>query len=162
MKQILFVLTLLIGVGSVNLYAQSSQEKKEAKAQQVQNLIESKRYVINCDRIYPQRYSSRYISSGYSLEMRGDTLRSYLPYLGVAQSASYTGDNVFDFEKTYSDYQYTEGKKGRKIVTFTVENSNEVFNYEITFYTNGKVNIYIQPLQRDAVSYSGELELNQK
>lgn len=164
MKRILFILVFFMGLGSVNLYAQRKQdklEKQEEKALLVRELVESKRYVINCDRIYPQRYSSRYITDSYSVEMRGDTLRSYLPYIGVAQSPSYGGENVLNFEGVYSNYQCVEGKKGRLIVSFTVENNNETLDYELTIYTNGKANVYIQPLRRDLVSYSGELELDE-
>ena len=159
MKRLLFLLTLMMGISSMNLYAQTKREEQHAEAQTVRHLVANKRYVISCDRIYPQRGSSRYIGGNYSIEMKGDSLRSYLPYIGVARSASYGGGNVLDFEKVYSDYSYKEGKKGRMIVTMKVDNGAERLEYEITVYSNGKANIRVQPLRCDAVSFSGELEL---
>lgn len=160
MKRVFMLLTLVMGLSCLSLYAQSSkgQEKRDSKAQLVQEMIQSKNYVVNCDRIYPLRGRSRYVGGNYSLEVKGDTIKSYLPYIGVAYSANYNGKNVMDFEKGYTNYTFKEGKKNSYIVSFTVDNENEKLDYQLTIYPNGSARIYIQPLRRDAVSYSGELE----
>ena len=59
-------------------------------------------------------------------------------------------------------YEYKEGKKGQNIVSFKVKNGYETLDYSITIYPNGSVRIYIQPLRRDPVSFSGEMALNRK
>ena len=161
MKRLFILLTLCMGLSSLSLNAQSNkrENEREAKAQVVREMLESKKYVINCDYIYPMRGKSRYVGSNYSIELKGDTVRSYLPYFGVAHSASYGGKNVLDFEKVCTDYSCKKGKKESLLVTFTIKNEDEVLEYHLTVYPNGSVKVFIQPLKRDSVSYSGELEM---
>ena len=162
MKRLLFLLTLIMGLGCISLYAQSDKEDQDTKALAIRKIVENKKYIIYCDRIYPQRGSSRYVGREYTVEMKGDTIRSYLPYMGVAHSATYGGMNVLDFEEKYTDYQFKEGKKGRLLVSLRVQNGSETMEYYITIFSNGKADIRIQPMRRDAVSFSGELGLNRK
>lgn len=152
-----------MGLGSLSLYAQSSKRasERDAKAVVVREKIESKNYVVKCDRMYPMRGQSKYITNDYSIKLKGDTVRSYLPYFGVAQSASYGGKNVLDFKKVCTKYTCKEDKKGALSVSFTVENENETLQYQLTIYPNGTVRVFIQPMKRDSISYSGELELEE-
>ena len=161
MKQLFIFFILVMGLGYLSLHAQSGKLENDSKTKVVivKEKIESKSYVIHCDRIYPMRGQSRYITNDYSIELKGDTVRSYLPYFGVAHSASYGGNNVLDFKKVCRDYVIKEGKKGSWVVSFTVENENETLEYQLTIYPNGNVRVFIQPMKRDSVSYSGELEL---
>ena len=160
MKRLFMLLILVMGLSNLSLYAQSvkGQRERDSKTIVVREKVESKNYVINCDRMYPLRGQSRYVGSNYSIEMRGDTVRSYLPYIGVAQSANYGGNNVLDFKKVYTDYVCKKGKKESLLVSFTVENENETLNYNLTIYPTGSVRVYIQPMKRDAISYSGEID----
>ena len=160
MKRLFMLLILIMGLGCLSMYAQSGKGQKgqESNDMVVRELIESKNYVIRCDRIYPMRGQSRYVGSDYSIELKGDTVRSYLPYFGVAHSANYGGKNVLDFKKVYTDYTFTEGKKETLLVSFTVENENETLQYHLTIYPNGTVRVFIQPMKRDSVSYSGKLD----
>ena len=162
MKQLFIFLFLVMGLGGMSLHAQNGKHESDQspKALVVREMIESKNYVINCDHMYPMRGQSKYITNDYSIELKGDTVRSYLPYFGVAHSASYGGKNVLDFKKVCTDYSYKEGKKGSWIVSFTVENENETLKYQLTIYPNGTVRVFIQPMRRDSVSYSGEIELD--
>ena len=162
MKRLLFLLTLIMGLGCLGLHAQNDTTDPESKAKIIKTVVQNKKYIIYCDKMYPQRGRSRYVGREYTVEMKGDKFRSYLPYMGVAHSASYSGMNIFDFEEEYTNYKYKEDKKGNIIVSFRVQNGSESMEYTITFYPNGKVNIHIQPMKRDSISFSGELGLNRK
>lgn len=164
MKRLFILLTLIMGLGCLSLYAQKDKGKEEdnTKAMLIKGVINKKKYIIYCDRIYPQRGPSRNVGREYTVEMKGEKFRSYLPYMGVAHAASYDGMNILDFEEEYYDYKCKEGKKGQYIVSFKVKNGQETLDYSITIYPNGSVRIYIQPLRRDPVSFSGEMALNRK
>lgn len=163
MKRLFILLILVMGLGSLSLSAQSTKEEEQnAKMLLVRKAVESKRYKMSFDRIYPQRGQSRYIGNEYELEIKGDSVSSYLPYFGVAHSASYSGNNVLDFDKEYTDYQFKEGKKESLLVSFKVKSDSEYLEYQLTIYSNGNVRLYIQPLRRDAVSYNGALILDEK
>lgn len=179
MKRLFFLLTLVFGLGSVSLYAQENKEeskkeskeaKKEAKEAKkgtttefIKEIVDGKRYIIYCDRMQPQRGRSRTIGREHTLEMKGDVFCSSLPYFGVAHSmASYDGLNILDFEKEYTNYKCKVTKKGKVIVSFNIRNGQELLDYTLTFYSNGSVDIYINPMRRDPVSFSGELGYKRK
>lgn len=167
MKRLFFLLTLVMGLGSMNLYAQKNKADKRQeeteKALLVKETVQNKQYIIYCTHVYPQYGPSRAVNREYSIEMKGDTLRSYLPYMGVAHSAvTYGGMNVLDFEETVTDYKYREDRKGRLHVSFRARNGEETLDYSLTIYSNGNANVNIIPIHRDPISFSGELELNRK
>ena len=163
MKRLFLLFTLFMGLECLGLYAQSEPTTDpETKANIIKNVVQNKKYIIYCDQMYPQRGRSRHVGREYTVEMKGDKVRSYLPYMGVAQSASYSGMNILDFEEEYINYKYKEGKKGDILVSFRVQNGNESMEYSITFYSNGKVNMHIRPMRRDPVTFTGELGLNRK
>ncbi len=49
--------------------------------------IADKHWHIDITSMNTMRYGSKMVSTDFFLELRGDTLRSYLPYLGQVQSA---------------------------------------------------------------------------
>lgn len=160
----LFLMLVVVGLGCLGLYAQSNQRQgeRDSKSQMVREMLESKHFVVNCDRIYPQRGQSRYVGNDYSLEIKGDSVRSYLPYIGVAHSANYGSTNILDFDEEYTNYTFKEGKKESVQISFTVVNENESLEYYLTVYPNGTTRIFIQPMRRDAVTFNGELQMETK
>ena len=64
--------------------AQNRNEKKERTERAVKEAIAAKQYKINVDRMQPMRGGSRNLTTNYTLEIRNDSVFSYLPYFGVA------------------------------------------------------------------------------
>ena len=87
-KQILMLLLALL-VGLPTLSAQSKKEKKEQKKEAVKELIVSENYKIDVNTAMPMRGRSIPLTSLYSLEIRNDSVISYLPYYGRAYSIPY-------------------------------------------------------------------------
>ena len=78
----------------------TSEEKAAQMAElsaNVTNALNNRDYKIAIDRMYPMRGSSRYVSFGYSVEVRNDTLISYLPYFGRAYNVPYGGGKGLNF-----------------------------------------------------------------
>ena len=90
-KKQIFMLLLALLVGIPTLSAQSKKEKKEQKKEAVKNLIESENYKIDVNTAMPMRGRSIPLTSSYSLEIRNDSVISYLPYYGRAYSIPYGG-----------------------------------------------------------------------
>ena len=82
-----FRLLLLMGIALVfvgqSLCAQDRAEQKEKEAEQVKELLESGRFTIEVDRALPMQGKPVNLTTLYSLEMRGDSVVSYLPYFGT-------------------------------------------------------------------------------
>lgn len=61
----------------------TSEERAAQKAEMARNVtkaLNERNYKISILRMNPMRGSSRSVSYGYSVEVRNDTLFSYLPY----------------------------------------------------------------------------------
>ena len=80
-KKQIFMLLLALLVG-LPLSAQSKQEKKEQKKEAIKKLIASENYKIDVRTAMPMRGRSIPLTSPYSLEIRNDSVISYLPYFG--------------------------------------------------------------------------------
>ena len=70
--------------------AQSKKEKKQQTEQAVREAVDAKTYKINVDRVMPMKGGSKPLTSDYSLEIRNDSVYSYLPYFGANQSWALT------------------------------------------------------------------------
>ena len=89
--RLFWLLGIVLVIAGQSLCAQTKKEKREQKEKEVKELIESKRFTIDVNRAIPMGGRSLNLTSPYSLEMRGDSAISYLPYFGRAYSAPYGG-----------------------------------------------------------------------
>ena len=124
--RLFWLLGIVLLLAGQSLYAQSKKEKREQKANEVKELIDSKRFTIDVNRAIPMGGRSLNLTSPYSLEMRGDSVISYLPYFGRAYSAPYGGGDGLRFEESITDYQSTFDKKGTARIKF-VARTKEAF-----------------------------------
>ena len=92
--------------------AQSKKEKKQQTEQAVREAVDAKTYKINVDRVMPMKGGSKHLTSDYSLEIRNDSVYSYLPYFGVAYNVPYGGGKGLNFSAPLSEYTSAYNKKG--------------------------------------------------
>ena len=77
----LFLLASLLLSGSmIPITAQNKKEKKQQREQAVREAVDAKAYKINVDRVMPMKGGSKHLTSDYALEIRNDSVYSYLPY----------------------------------------------------------------------------------
>ena len=75
----LFLLAGLLLSGSIiPITAQNKKEKKQQREQAVREAVDAKAYKINVDRVMPMKGGSKHLTSDYSLEIRNDSVYSYL------------------------------------------------------------------------------------
>lgn len=153
----LWSVMLLLFLGSPSVWAQSKQEKKEQREKDVKEWIDSKHFTIEVDRALPLRGRSVHLTSPYSLELRGDSLFSYLPYFGRAYNVPYGGGNGMRFEKPMTEYAVTYGKKGKTILLFNTKTDDDKYTFFIEIYPNGSATIQVTPVNRQSISYYGEI-----
>ena len=80
------MLGIVLLIGGQSLFAQSNKEKKVQKELQVQKMIDKGHFKIDVNRSIPMSGRSVDLTSSYSLEVKGDSVISYLPYFGQAYS----------------------------------------------------------------------------
>ena len=101
----LFLLASLLLSGSmIPITAQNKKEKKQQREQAVREAVDAKAYKINVDRVMPMKGGSKHLTSDYSLEIRNDSVYSYLPYFGVAYNVPYGGGKGLNFSAPLSEY----------------------------------------------------------
>ena len=140
-------------------------EKEEARrmlALRVSEVLEKRPLRIDVDYIMPKRGSSRHLSYGYSLEVRGDSVISYLPYFGRAYHVPYGGGKGLNFKALLSNYQVTRSKKDMTRVELRVQNDEDTYDYMIDVFDNGRVLLDVSPQNRESVSFSGMLNLDKE
>lgn len=152
MKMILsaIVAVAAIAAGSVGIYSQETGNWTD-------NVISSGNYKISVGKMMPMGGGVKILTSDYSVKIRNDSLFSYLPYAGEGYSIPYGGGKGLIFDAPLSGYGKEYGKD-KITVTAKVRNDEDSFTYTITVFSNGSVNLGVQPVNRRFVSFSGMLE----
>lgn len=150
-------------------HADKKEEKrieKEAKrmmvAEKVERLLADRHYTIEVDMMYPQGGMAKNVTGDYSLKVKGDTLVSYLPYIGRAYSVPYGGGKGLNFSALIGRYSVKKGKKGETCVTIELTNDEDSYIYELQIFDNGRATIDVTAEQREHISFSGEMNLDTK
>lgn len=137
-----------------------SEEKAAQMAElsaSLTNALNNRDYKIAIDRMYPIRGSSRHVNYGYSVEVRNDTLISYLPYFGRAYNVPYGGGKGLNFTAPISSYQEFMKRNGQRHIEIGVTNDEDTYFYTIEVFNNGSSSIDVQARQRERISYSGDI-----
>ena len=128
-----------------------SSEMRQQKA--VLSAIARKRWHIDITSMNTQRYGSRTVTSDFYLELRGDTLRSYLPYLGQVHMPTMSPSIGLNFEEPVLSYK--EGKQ----IDIRVRTREDSYHYVIEINDNGQAYIRVRSMKRDPISFDGTLEI---
>ncbi len=131
--------------------------EKAERIRQVKAALDDRRYTIDVKEMYPMRGPSRNIARDWSIEVRGDTLVSYLPYIGRAFSAPFGQPKGLNFTALISKYHDQPAPKGLRIITMTADSGEDVINYRLEVFDNGQASIDVQPRNLEGIAFSGEI-----
>ena len=161
-KKQIFMLLLALLVGIPTLSAQSKKEKKEQKKEAVKKLIESENYKIDVNTAMPMGGRSIPLTSSYSLEIRNDSVISYLPYYGRAYSIPYGGGDGLNFKAVLKEYSMEMDKKGNAVIEFIARNPEDRYEYRVKVFPNGSASIDVNMQNRQSISFQGELYIKEE
>ena len=160
MKKFLFSMVFGL-VASVMLSGCATAEERTARAAEqaakVRTALTERNYKISIDHMYPMKGGSKSVSFGYTVEVRNDSLFSYLPYIGRAYQIPYGGGKGLNFSERIGSYQETQRKNGLRHIEIGVKNDEDTYLYTIEVWDNGKSQINVQARQRERISYSGDI-----
>ena len=135
--------------------------KKERKQLAVSYAIADRQWHIDIQSMNTMRYGSRTVTTDFFLELRGDTLRSYLPYLGQAQvSPSLSPSIGLNFEERIIQYKESRPKGKYTQIDIDVKTREDSYHYVIELYDSGSASIRVRMLNRDPISFDGTLVLS--
>jgi len=151
---ILLSLTILFQISC----SSSKTTAGEEKTAQLKQQIESRNYRISVNYMLPSQGVSRSLTSPYSLTVQGDSLISYLPYIGRAYSVPYGGGNGLNFTAPLFDYSLSFNSKETASILFRARSEGDVILYNIEIYSNRKATIRVTSNNRQGISFYGEIE----
>lgn len=143
---------------------QKAEERAHARRVlqlRVVNAVSKRPIKVNVDYMTPYRMPAQYLTTNYSLTIFNDSVDSYLPYFGVAYQSNF-GDGMRSpliFTSKVSNLTIVKSKKNAFHITFSVKKGNELFDYELLIYDNGKARIQVQGSARESIDFSGNLVL---
>jgi len=156
----LLVAGMMLGAGLTSCSTMTKAErdaKKAERAQSVSAAMDNRRYKIDVFTMHTMRMGSRPLTSNWSLEVKGDTLVSYLPYLGVAYEAILGNTQGLNFTAPIKSYHDSGYKKGRRTVQLRANSDEDVIDYRVEVMDNGSASIHVTSRKRESISYSGEM-----
>ena len=166
MKKIILSTVVSVVLAGCTVSQQTVQQKAEQQiqtAQQVSELLQSRRYAVDIKYMYPQRGMMKALDYGYGVRISGDSIYSYLPYFGVARGyVPYGGGTGLHFKTVFSDYSVRKSKKYLTQVVVVVSNEEDRYRYTMDIYDNGNVQLSVQADRRDFISFSGEMVLDDR
>ena len=152
--------TLVMLVGCATAEERAARAAEQAKA--VKAALQERNYQIAVNRMYPSRGASKIVSSGYSVEVRNDSLISYLPYFGRAYDVPYGGGNGLNFSAPIRNYKESQTKSDLRHIEIDVQNDEDTYLYILDIFDNGSTDINVRSRQREPISFSGQLVFEQK
>ena len=121
--------------------------------------IAERHWRIDINTMNTMRYGTRTVTPDFYLELRGDTLHSYLPYLGQARVSSTISPSIgLNFEEPVLSYQ-TSIPKSKKYtqIDIDVRTREDKYHYVMELYDTGKAIIRVRSLNSDPISFDGTL-----
>ena len=117
--------------------------------------IVKREFSINVNRMNPLGGGSRMLTSPYSLEIKGDEVKSHLPFAGRAYNIPYGGGSGLVFNSTVTDYQSSFNAKGKAVIGFKTRSENDQLVYRIEIYPNGSTTIDVRSNNRQSITFNG-------
>lgn len=159
MKRLQGLCMLGIGLllGGQSLYAQTKEERKETKEKAIKAQIDNQRFRIEVNRALPARGTAINLTTPYSLELRGDSIFSCLPYYGRAYSLPYGGGEGMNFEAFVSEYKLSYDKKKTARIAFKTRTKEDQYNFQLRIFPGGSATIDVTPVNKEGIQYQGDL-----
>ena len=132
-------------------------EREARRAMEVEQALKDRRYAVDIAMMYPQGEMGVNVESDYSIEVRGDTLMSYLPYRGKGWIVPYNGGKGLNFTAPIKRYVVTKEKQDRTRILLMTDNEEEPLRYELLIFKNGSTTLDVFFQGRSDINYSGDL-----
>ena len=158
-------LTFLMILSVTLIFAQDKKSKKqlkaERKAQKIQLIksgIDNKTFVFKAYSVVPKNEKTKALISDFGIEVRSDSIYSYMPYYGNTYSRDYASfkDSPMGFMQPMESYKRVKTKKGYD-VDIRVKNVNDIIDLAFHISKTGDATVVASSINRQSISYMGEI-----
>jgi hypothetical protein len=153
MKFLLNSLTVLLFISS-----SFGQEPAKATLSDIEALVKSRAFEFVAESANPMRGRTIFLSPGYTLTIRPDSVISYLPYYGRAYQASFDpGSAGIKFTSTEFEYVEKPGKKGGWNIQLRPKDVQHGPQLRLTISLNGQASLLVTSNDRESISFYGQI-----
>lgn len=161
-NKILMIILLAVSSFKMSYSQQNSNDKKQSKFAEIQNLVKSKNYVFVAQTVLPIGGRTINLTSPYDLKILGDTVVTDLPYFGRAFVAPMDpSKGGFHFKSTDYSYKVNERKKGGWDITILPKDTKDVRQMFLTITEDGYASLQVTSNNRQSIGYNGYIDRNQ-
>lgn len=148
-----FFITVLTILGfSTALNAQASKDE-------LPKLISGKNYIFRAQQAMPTGGRTRQLTSEYDLQIKPDTVISFLPYFGRAFNAPIDpSKGGIDFTSTDFTYNESPAKKGGWTINIKPKDATDVQEMVLSVSESGYGTLMVRSNNRQQISYYGVIE----
>ena len=161
-KLLAFILIAVCSASCVSM--QKAEERAHARRVlqlRVVNAVSKRPIKVDVNYMMPRRVPAQHLTTNYSITIFNDSVDSYLPYFGVAYQSNLADhmQSPLTFTSKVSNLTIVKSKKNAFRITFSAKKGNELFDYDLLIYDNGKARIQVQGSARESIDFSGNLVL---
>lgn len=167
MKKILALMGMMLLLASCASQAVFDTEGHQLDKQQVEKVtanvvrerLQQRKFRIFADYMYPQRAPSVRLNDTWGVEIGGDSIGFFLPYYGQVYLADPAKGPGMVFVAPLDSYEETPTKDGGVRIKAECRYRLDAYQVYLEVWDNGNANISITPTHRDAIRYTGKMDL---
>ena len=164
MNKVLSSFILISLMLSACVTQQERVEKREQMRGVVAEAVRKQQIHLDVTWMNTLKYGSKSVTSDFFLELKGDTLNSYLPYMGQAYKPTLTSQSQgLNFETLAQSVQKSHPKNNCWLLEINARTDEDNYKYVVEIFETGKATIHVRSANRDPISFDAELTpLSQK
>ena len=157
----MLVALLLTACGTTFKTAEEKAAYQAKLAQEVVDKVNDCRFTIDVTYMKPRGGMVRQSVTGFSLELKGDTVVSYLPYFGAVTGAIFGGNSQgLNFTGPVENYTVTTPKADLVRIIFNTQSKEDRYRYMVEIFTNGRSTINVIGDDHQSIDFDGDMKLN--
>jgi hypothetical protein len=163
----IFVLTVIIVLTGTLIFGQNTGKKskrdlkaeiKAQKIKQIKEIVISKNFIFKAESVNPVNAGTKLLTSDYGIEIRNDSIFSYMPYYGHTYSKDYSGftNSPMGFIQPMESYKQSKTKSGY-LIEVQVKNQYDIIDLTFHISKTGITSVSASSINRQNITYTGEI-----
>jgi hypothetical protein len=159
MKKITLALVIVVAAVAGGCSTRAVRSVDPAVEAAVRERVASRDYTVYFDLMSTSRGRPIPLSHPWNIRIAGDSVYSYLPYVGEAYTPVIGRQEGLNFDGTLNDYKQTAGRRGEIEIEFWAMTFEDRYDFRLTVYPSGSSYLWVTPDRKSTVSFDGKLEI---